>query len=126
MKVEDIDLLTQQVIGCAIEVHRQTGPGLLESTYEQCLSYELRNQHIRHALQKEMPISYKGIALKCGYRADLLVEDCLLIELKAVDKILPVHEAQVLTYMKPAGVKIGLLINFNEKLLKDGIKRFVL
>ena len=126
MDVTDVDLLSQRVIGCAIEVHRQTGPGLLESTYEQCLSYELRGQNIRHALQKEMPISYKGIALKCGYRVDVLIEDCLLIELKAVEKILPIHEAQLLTYMKLAGVKIGLLINFNEKLLKDGIKRFVL
>ena len=126
MEPADINGLTEQVIGCAIEVHRQTGPGLLESTYEQCLACELRNRQIPHELQKEMPISYKGLRLDCGYRTDILVEGRLLVELKAVEKLLAIHEAQLLTYMKLAEIKAGLLINFNVRLLKDGIRRLVL
>ena len=120
------DEISKQVIGCAIEVHKTLGPGLLESAYERCLSFELLAANIRHETQKEVCINYKGTKLDCGYRADIIVEDELIVELKAVDKIYPIHEAQILTYMKLADVKAGLLINFNVKLLKDGIKRFVL
>lgn len=102
------------------------GPGLLESAYERCLSFELLCAGIYHEMQKELPIDYKGTKLDCGYRLDLLVDGTLIVELKAVDKLLPIHEAQILTYMKLAGVKTGLLMNFNVTRLKDGIKRFVL
>jgi len=114
------------VIGCALEVHKQLGPGLLESAYERCLSFELLCAGIYHEAQKELPIDYKGTKLDCGYRLDLLVDGTLIVELKAVDKLLPIHEAQILTYMKLAGVKTGLLMNFNVTRLKDGTKRFVL
>jgi len=120
------DELSGKVIGCALEVHKQLGPGLLESAYERCLSYELLCAGIQHIPQKELPIDYKGTKLDCGYRVDLFVEAKLIVELKAVDKLLPIHEAQILTYMKLAGVETGLLINFNVTRLKDGIKRFVL
>jgi len=120
------DELSRKAIGCALEVHRQLGPGLLESAYERCLSYELLCAGIQHIPQKELPIDYKGTKLDCGYRVDLFVEAELIVELKVVDKILPIHEAQILTYMKLARVKTGLLMNFNVARLKDGIKRFVL
>ena len=122
----EFDDLSKRVIGCAIEVHRELGPGLLESTYEQCLARELKLNGIAFQLQHPQPVQYKGIRLDCGYRIDLLVEGELIIELKSVDQIKGIHEAQLLTYMKLAGVKIGLLINFNVTKLKDGIKRFVL
>jgi GxxExxY protein len=124
--MNDYDELTGKVIGCAIEVHRNLGPGLLESAYERCLSFELLAGNIHHYVQKELPIDYKGIKLDCGYRVDLMVEDKLIVELKAVETVLPIHEAQLLTYMKLAGIRTGLLINFNVMLLKNGIKRFVL
>jgi GxxExxY protein len=124
--MEDYDELTGKVIGCAIEVHRSLGPGLLESAYEKCLSFELSANNIHHYVQKELPVKYKGINLDCGYRIDLLIEEKLIVELKSVDAILPVHEAQLLTYMKLAKINTGLLINFNVSLLKKGIKRFVL
>ena len=124
--MKDYDELTGKVIGCAIEVHRNLGPGLLESAYERCLSFELLVNNIHHHIQKELPIKYKNTDLDCGYRIDLLIEDKLIIELKSVDKILPIHEAQLLTYMKLANISTGLLINFNVPLLKEGIKRFVL
>ncbi len=117
--------LTEKVIGCAIEVHRHLGPGLLESVYERCLAFELAAANIQHETQKEVMVNYKGVSLDLGYRTDLVVENRLIIELKAVDQIMPVHEAQLLTYMKLAGISLGLLINFNMKWLKDGIKRFV-
>lgn len=120
------DKLSNRAIGCAIEVHKELGPGLLESTYEQCLAKELALAKISFELQKPLPISYKGIHLNCGYRIDLLIEKQLIIELKAVESLMPIHEAQLLTYMKLSNISIGLLINFNEMLLKDGIKRFVL
>ncbi len=122
----EFDELSNQVIGCAIEVHKQLGPGLLESAYERCLSHELTCSNIRHRVQQELPIDYKSITLDNGYRVDLLVEDELMVELKSAAKILPIHEAQLLTYMKLAGVKVGLLMNFNVCRLKEGIKRFVL
>ena len=122
----EFDELSNKVIGCAIEVHRGLGPGLLESAYEKCLSYELSAKKIRHDVQKELPGEYKGIRLDCGYRVDLMVEDKLIVELKSVSEVLLIHEAQLLTYMRLAGVKTGLLINFNVRLLKDGLKRYVL
>ena len=122
----EFDELSNRVIGCAIEVHRQLGPGLLESAYERCLSFELLGANIRHEVQKELPIDYKSIKLDNGYRIDVLVKDELIVELKSVDRILPIHEAQLLTYMKLAGIKTGLMINFNVCRLKDGLKRFVL
>jgi GxxExxY protein len=120
------DPLTGQVIGCAIEVHRHLGPGLLESAYETCLARELRASGCDAQCQLEVPIHYRDVVLDCGYRIDLLVEDQLVVELKAVDKLLPIHEAQLLTYMKLSGMKTGLLINFNVPILRDGIKRMKL
>jgi GxxExxY protein len=122
----EFDDLSNRVIGCAIEVHRVLGPGLLESTYEQCLAYELRQAGIDFKLQHPLPVQYKGVRLDCGYRVDVLVQDQLILELKSVDTVLGIHQAQLLTYMKLAGIKTGLLINFNVMKLKDGIKRFVL
>ena len=120
------DPLTGKVIGAAIEVHRHLGPALLESTYQQCLAHELVLRGINFTLETPLPVYYKGTNLDCGYRADVLVENCLVIELKAIEKIASIHEAQLLTYMKHAEAPVGLIINFNCKLLKDGIKRFVL
>ena len=122
----EFDELSNRVIGCAIEVHRALGPGLLESTYEQCLAHELSLNGIAFCLQRAQPVEYKGIRLDCGYRLDVLVENALILELKSVKEITAIHEAQLLTYMKLAGIKTGLLINFNVTRLKDGIKRFVL
>ena len=122
----EFDELSHRVIGCAIEVHRVLGPGLLESTYEQCLAHELAQNGIAFQLQHPQPVEYKGIRPDCGYRLDFLVEDKLIVELKSVEAIKGIHEAQLLTYMKLASVRIGLLINFNVKRLKDGIKRLVL
>ena len=122
----DFDELSNRVIGCAIEVHRVLGPGLLESTYEQCLAHELNQQHINCLRQCGLPIIYKGMEIDCGYRMDLLVDKSLVVELKSVETLTPIHEAQILTYMKLAKIKTGLLINFNVKLLKQGLKRFVL
>ena len=122
----EFDTLSNRVIGCAIEVHRVLGPGLLESSYEQCLAYELVQAEIGFKLQHALPVQYKGIRLDCGYRVDVLVQDKFILELKSVDTILGIHLAQLLTYMKLAGIKTGLLINFNVPRLKAGIKRFVL
>jgi GxxExxY protein len=120
------DELSNKVIGCAIRVHRALGPGLLESTYEQCLAREMGLSGISFKLQSPLPVEYRGIKLDCGYRVDMLVEDKLIVELKSVEKTLPIHQAQLLTYMKLANVKVGLLINFNVQRLNEGIKRFVL
>jgi GxxExxY protein len=122
----EFDDLSNRVIGCAIEVHRHLGPGLLESTYEQCLAHELSRNNIAFQLQLVQPVRYKDVLLDCGYRIDVFVENQLIIELKSVEKLLGIHEAQLLTYMKLAGIKIGLLMNFNVTKLKEGIKRFVL
>ena len=123
MLFEDI---TKIIIGCAINVHKELGPGLLESAYEECLYYELIRAGLKAERQKAIPIIYKEIKLDCGYRADLIVEDKVVIELKTVDEFNPVHEAQILTYLKFAEKKLGLLINFNVLRLKDGIKRYIL
>ena len=120
------DPLTAKVIGCAIEVHRVLGPGLLEATYQQCLARELALHEVRFKLEHPLPVEYKGIHLDCGYRIDILVEDQLIVELKSVKEIQVIHHAQVLTYLKLSGIATGLLINFNTKLLKDGIKRLVI
>jgi GxxExxY protein len=118
------DSLTGKIIGCAMDVHRELGPGLLENTYQQCLAYELNLNGIGFKLEQALPVKYKEIQLDCGYRIDLLVEDKLIIELKAVDEIHNIHKAQLLTYMKLSSISTGLLINFNVELLKDGIQRF--
>ena len=118
--------LTSKIIACAIEVHKALGPGLLESAYEECLAYELRNAGLRVEQQKALPVVYKDIKLDCGYRIDILVEDTVVVELKSVDALSPVHEAQILTYLKFSEKKIGLLMNFNVTLLKNGMKRYML
>jgi len=118
--------LTEKVIGCAIEVHRTLGPGLLENTYEQCLAHELSMQAVPFKLQVPIPIKYKNIKLECGYRLDFLVDDCLILELKSVEKLSKLHEAQILTYLKLTKIGTGLLINFNASKLVNGIKRYKL
>jgi|GEM_PF-213576 len=123
MEFED---LSNRVIGSAIEVHRHLGPGLLESAYEQCLAHELSRNRIAFQLQVAQPVKYKDVRLDCGYRIDILIENQIILELKSVEKLLGIHEAQLLTYMKLAAIKIGLLMNFNVTKLKEGIKRFVL
>ena len=122
----DINKLTGKVIGAAIEVHKALGPGLLESAYEECMSYELMLNKMRLERQKPLPVEYKGVKLDCGYRLDLVVENLLIVELKACDSLLPIHEAQLLTYLKLTNMKVGLLINFNVPVLKEGIKRLSL
>jgi len=117
--------LTEVVIGCAIEVHRALGPGLLESVYEECLSYELTCKNLSFERQKSLPLQYKKVQLEAGYRLDLLIENRLVVELKCVEKILPVHEAQLMTYLRLTKVKTGLIINFLTPVLKDGIRRIV-
>ncbi len=118
--------LSYSVIGAAIEVHRNLGPGLLESAYEQCLCHELRLLGISFLSQHPLPLVYKDLKLEHGYRIDVLIPNLLIVEVKAVDAIAPVHEAQLLTYLKLSGIRTGLLINFNVPVLKDGIKRMVL
>lgn len=120
------DNLSKRVIGCAIEVHRELGPGLLESTYQQCLAHELSLNGIEFQLEHPQPVRYKSVRLDCGYRIDLFIENELILELKSVEQLKPIYEAQLLTYMKLAGVRTGLLMNFNVRKLKDGIRRFVL
>lgn len=123
MEFED---LTRKIIGASIEVHKALGPGLLESAYEECLFYELTQHGLKVERQKPVTVVYKEIKLDYGYRIDLLVEDTVIVELKSIDTFAPVHEAQILTYMKFANKKIGLLINFNVTVLKNGLKRYVL
>lgn len=120
-----INELTEKVIGAAMEVHRALGPGLLESAYESCLARELAMQGITFEQQVELPVVYRGVPLSCGYRLDFLVEGKLILELKAVEELLPIHEAQLLTYLKLSDKRIGLLINFNVVLLKQGLRRIV-
>lgn len=126
MNREELNLLTQKIIGAAIEVHRHLGPGLLESTYEACLAFELGKLGIKVERQKSLPVIYKEVQLDQGYRIDLLVEDKVVVELKVVEEINAIHEAQVLSYLKLSNCPAGLLLNFNVKLLKDGIRRFVM
>ncbi len=119
-------MLTQQIIGAAIEVHRALGPGLLESAYETCLCHELSLRQIPFDRQKQLPVVYKGVEIECGYRLDLLVADTVVVELKAVEQLLPVHQAQVLSYLRLGGWEVGLLINFHVPVLRQGIRRIVL
>ena len=121
--MERLNRLTEQVIGAAIQVHKALGPGLLEFAYEACLVYELREMGLRVESQKALPISYRGVQLDCGYRLDLLVEEILIVELKVVEKLLQIHTAQLLSYLKLSSNKLGLLINFNVNLLKNGVVR---
>ena len=125
MELEQLNHLTERIIGCAIEVHRELGPGLLESTYEEALCIELSDFAIKHRRQAAIPMSYKGRALS-EYRLDLIVEDAVIVEIKSVERFDPVFQAQVLTYLRASGKKVGLLINFNPKLLRDGVKRIIL
>jgi GxxExxY protein len=118
--------LTHAIIGAAIEVHKVLGPGLLESAYEECLCQKLRARNILFEQQKPLPVVYKGLKLDCGYRVDLIVDKRVIIELKAVDALAPIHDAILLTYLRLSGCKIGLLINFHCVVLKDGIRRRVL
>ena len=118
--------ITEEIIGAAIEVHRALGPGLIESVYEECLCHELRQRDVNFRRQVALPISYKCLDLDAGLRPDLIVENLVIVELKAVEKVLPIHEAQLLTYLKLSGIRVGLLINFNGVVLKDGIRRMVL
>ncbi len=120
------DPLTREIIGAAIEVHKALGPGLLESAYESCLARELMLRGLRIARQVEIPVEYKGEMLDCVYRADLIVEAVVLLEIKAVEKLLPIHDAQVLTYLRLTGLRTALLLNFNTPYLRDGIKRISL
>jgi GxxExxY protein len=122
----DVNELSRVVIGAAIEVHRGLGPGLLESAYEACLARELKLRGIAHERQRPLPVNYKGDQLDCGYRIDLLVADSLVVEIKSVDQMLPVFEAQLITYLRLGGWQVGLLINFNVPRLKEGITRRVL
>lgn len=121
----DNDRLTEQIIGAAIEVHKRLGPGLLESAYETCLCYELSLKGLKAERQRALPIVYRGIKLDSGYRLDLIVENEVVVEIKSVSKLLPIHEAQLISYLKHNGGGRGLLINFNVKLLKDGIRRLI-
>lgn len=122
--IEETSALTGTIIGAAIEVHRALGPGLLESAYEACLIYELRLRRLKVESQKPLPIFYKDVMLDCGYRLDLVVDDQVIVEIKSVNGIAAIHEAQLLSYLRLSECKIGLLINFNMKILKDGIRRF--
>jgi len=120
------DALTSQIIGLAIEVHRYLGPGLLESAYEQCLSYELSEARIPHERQVALAVAYKDTRIDMALRADMVVSNEVLVELKAVERLLPVHEAQVLTYLRLTSYRVGLLMNFNAMRLKDGLRRYVM
>ncbi|MDH4241946.1 MAG: GxxExxY protein [Phycisphaerae bacterium] len=122
---EKLNQITDRIIGSAIEVHRILGPGLLESAYEACLAFELAEKGLKIERQKPLPIVYRKVKLDCGYRLDILVEKAVIIEIKVVDRLAPIHRAQLLSYLKLSGCKVGLLINFNVKVLKDGIVRVV-
>ena len=123
MQIND---LTREVIGAAMEVHRALGPGLLESAYEECLCHELGLRALHFERQKALPVLFKEVRLDCGYRLDLLVSNTVVVEIKAIETLLPIHQAQVLTYLKLGGWNVGLLINFNVQSFKYGIKRIVL
>jgi GxxExxY protein len=122
--LDDDDPLTHRIIGCAIEVHRTLGPGLLESAYEQCMAHEMTLQDIAFRLQVPTPIEFKGLRLNCAYKADIVVQERVIVELKSVELVTALHHAQLLTYMKVSRAEIGLLINFNIPRLIDGVKRF--
>ena len=125
LEKERLNRITDSIIGAAIEVHRALGPGLLESAYEACLVFELVQHGLKVDQQKSLPVVYQEVKLDCGYRLDLLVEGEVIVEIKAVDRLAPIHEAQLLSYLKLSGCKVGLLINFNVKILKHGFRRLV-
>ncbi len=125
MTAAELNRITDAIIGAAIRVHRALGPGLLESAYEACLAYELSEAGFPVETQKPLPVVYRGVRLDCGYRLDLLVEGAVVVELKSVEKLLPIHDAQMLSYLKLSGCRVGLLINFNVMMLKSGIRRLV-
>lgn len=124
--MKELNAISYDIIGCAYKVHSSLGPGLLESTYEMCLAFELEKMGYKVVIQKPVPVVYEGIKLDAGYRIDMLVEDVIVVELKSVEGVLPIHKAQLLTYLKLSGHKLGLLINFNVVDLKQGITRMVL
>lgn len=121
---DQLDLITRRIIGAAIEVHKGLGPGLLESAYETCLAYELRQLGFKVEQQLPLPVVY-DVKLDCGYRLDLVVEDSVILEIKAVQELAPIHDAQLLSYLRISGKRVGLIINFHERVLKDGLKRVV-
>ena len=122
---EGLNKITETIIGAAIDVHRALGPGLLESAYEACMVYDLIQVGMKVEQQKPLPVVYRGVKLECGYRLDLMIENEVVVEIKSIDKLLPIHKAQLMSYLKLADCKVGLLINFNVELLKDGIQRVV-
>jgi len=122
---QNLNEITGKIIQAAIAVHKAFGPGLLESAYEACLAYELAERNLKFERQKALPITYRGVQLDCGYRIDLLVEEKIIVEVKAVERVEPIHEAQLLSYLKLSGCEVGLLINFNVKVLRHGIRRLV-
>jgi len=124
-EAEQLNQITDKIIGAAIKVHRALGPGLLESAYEACLAFELTEANLKTEQQKPLPLIYRDVKLDCGYRLDLLVDDKVIVEIKAIENLLPIHQAQLLSYLKLSGCKIGLLINFNVVVLKNGIRRVV-
>jgi len=121
----EVNSITEKIIGCAIKVHRALGPGLLEKTYEVCLAHEIVKEGLVVRRQVELPVIYDGLRLDAGYRIDLLVEERVIVELKTVEQFHPIHEAQLISYLKLSNLKVGLLINFNVKMLKSGIKRLM-
>jgi GxxExxY protein len=120
-----LDQISRRIIGAAIEVHKSLGPGLLESSYQACLAFELRDRGLRVDEQRPLPVVYRSVHLDCGYRMDLVVEDSIVVEIKAVEQLAPIHDAQVLSYLRLSGKRVGLLINFHVRVLKDGLKRIV-
>jgi GxxExxY protein len=122
---ETLNQITEHIIGAAVAVHRALGPGLLESAYEACLAFELAQRGLKVEQQKPLPVLYREVKLDCAYRLDLLIEETVIVEIKAVDRLSPIHQAQLLSYLKLSGCKVGLLINFNVRVLKDGIRRMV-
>ena len=125
-EVNQLNLFTEKIIGAAIDFHQALGPGLLESAYEACLFFELSDRGLKVEQQKPLPIIYREVRLDCAYRLDLLVEDEVIVEIKSVERILPIHEAQLISYLKLSNLSLGLLINFNVKILKPGIRRLVI
>jgi len=124
-KEEKLNKITETIIGVAINIHRALGPGLLESAYEVCMVYDLVKEGLKVEQQKPLPIVYRGVKLGCGYRLDLMIENEVIVEIKSVEKLLPIHQAQLMSYLKLSDCRVGLLINFNVKILKNGIKRVV-
>jgi GxxExxY protein len=122
---KNLNAITDKIIGSAINVHRELGPGLLESAYEACLVHDLMGTGLKVEQQKSLPVIYKDVKLDCGYRLDLMVDDEVIVEIKSVEKLIPVHSAQLLSYLKLSGCSVGLLVNFNVEILKSGIKRIV-